>query len=158
MKHRNISFWKAVPHCIMWCLWQERNSRRFEGCEWNILEIKAFFYPYFVGLWCWFSLPLVFLSYTCLIIVFWIDWTSLLVHHQCTTYFFSNNTFFYSVLGMFFPNKFFCYFKKKKKEGFPDIEEYLKRLTDAYWGSQRHGRCMLYRLCHMPIAWDNFDP
>ena len=42
-KHRNIAFWKAVPNCIMLCLWQERNSRSFEGCEWNILEIKTFF-------------------------------------------------------------------------------------------------------------------
>uniref|UniRef100_A0A2N9I9L7 Reverse transcriptase zinc-binding domain-containing protein n=1 Tax=Fagus sylvatica TaxID=28930 RepID=A0A2N9I9L7_FAGSY len=22
--------WKAIPHCIMWCLWQERNARTFE--------------------------------------------------------------------------------------------------------------------------------
>ena len=42
-KHRKFTFWQAVPHCIMWCLWQEWNSRSFEGCEWNILEIKAFF-------------------------------------------------------------------------------------------------------------------
>ena len=42
-RHINIAFWKAVPHCIMWCLWQEQNSRSFEGCERTILDFKAFF-------------------------------------------------------------------------------------------------------------------
>ena len=49
-KHRNIAFWKAVPHCIMQCLWQEENSRSFERCEQNILDLKAFFPSYFVRL------------------------------------------------------------------------------------------------------------
>ena len=43
-RHRNIAFWNAMPHCIMWCLWQEWNSRSFEGREWTILEFKAFFF------------------------------------------------------------------------------------------------------------------
>lgn len=43
-KHTNIAFGKAVPYCIMWCLWQERNARSFERCEWSILDFKAFFF------------------------------------------------------------------------------------------------------------------
>jgi hypothetical protein len=23
--------WRAVPHCLMWCIWKERNARTFEG-------------------------------------------------------------------------------------------------------------------------------
>ena len=43
-KHRNIAFWKAVPHCIMRCLWCEWNARSFEGCEQSILDVKTFFF------------------------------------------------------------------------------------------------------------------
>lgn len=41
-KHRNIAVWKAVPHWIMRCLWQELNSRSFEGCEQLSLILKLF--------------------------------------------------------------------------------------------------------------------
>ena len=41
--HRNIVFWRLVPHCLMWCIWRERNARCFEGCERSLLEIKSFF-------------------------------------------------------------------------------------------------------------------
>ena len=40
-KHRNIVFWRVVPHSVMWCIWQEWNVRCFDGCEWSILEIKS---------------------------------------------------------------------------------------------------------------------
>lgn len=43
-KHKNIAFWRAATHCIMWCLWWEWNARSFEGYEWSILEIKSFFF------------------------------------------------------------------------------------------------------------------
>ena len=43
-RHRNIAFWKAVPHCIVWCIWWEQNARSFEGCEPSILDVKAFFF------------------------------------------------------------------------------------------------------------------
>ena len=36
----NAVIWKAIPHCVMWCLWRERNSRTFEGCEINVLDLK----------------------------------------------------------------------------------------------------------------------
>ena len=26
-RHRNIAFWKAVPHCIGWSFWQEWNAK-----------------------------------------------------------------------------------------------------------------------------------
>jgi hypothetical protein len=26
---RSAEIWKAIPHCLMWCLWRERNSRIF---------------------------------------------------------------------------------------------------------------------------------
>ena len=85
-KHRNIAFWKVVPRCIIWYLWQERNSRSFEGCEQNILEIKAFFLLTLLDWSAAIFSPLVFLSYTCLIIVFLLDCTSLLVHCRCTRF------------------------------------------------------------------------
>ena len=42
-RHRNINFWRFVPHCLMWCIWSERNARCFEGCKQSLLEIKSFF-------------------------------------------------------------------------------------------------------------------
>ena len=30
-RHRNGYIWSIVPHCLMWCLWRERNSRCFEN-------------------------------------------------------------------------------------------------------------------------------
>ena len=32
-RHQNIVIWKAILHCMMWCVWRERNARTFEGCE-----------------------------------------------------------------------------------------------------------------------------
>ena len=43
-RHRNIGFWRLMPHCLMWCIWSERNARCFEGSERSLLEIKSFFY------------------------------------------------------------------------------------------------------------------
>ena len=42
-RHRNIVLWRIVPHCLLWCIWRERNARNFEGCERSMLEIKSFF-------------------------------------------------------------------------------------------------------------------
>ena len=41
-RHREI--WKAIPHCLMWCLWRERNARTFEDSEQNIVDLKLLFY------------------------------------------------------------------------------------------------------------------
>ena len=42
-RHRNIELWRIVPHCLLWCIWCERNARSFEGCERSMLEFKSFF-------------------------------------------------------------------------------------------------------------------
>jgi len=41
-RHCNIDFWRLVLHCLMWCIWSERNARCFEGWERSLLE-KSFF-------------------------------------------------------------------------------------------------------------------
>ena len=45
-RHQNFVIWKAIPHCLMWCLWRERNARVFEGCEICVLELKLQFYHF----------------------------------------------------------------------------------------------------------------
>ena len=32
-RHRNIELWRIVLHCLLWCIWRERNARSFEGCD-----------------------------------------------------------------------------------------------------------------------------
>ena len=46
-RHRNGAIWKAIPHCVMWCIWNEKNARIFEGCEQSILEVKMQFFQTF---------------------------------------------------------------------------------------------------------------
>ena len=41
-RHRNGPIWLIVPHCLMWCLWRERNSRCFEDNERSILDLQLF--------------------------------------------------------------------------------------------------------------------
>ena len=38
--HRSIDLWRAAPHCVLWCIWQERNSRCFEVKEWSFSDLK----------------------------------------------------------------------------------------------------------------------
>ena len=42
--HRNGYIWLIVSHCLMWCLWKERNSRCFEDNERSILDLKLLFF------------------------------------------------------------------------------------------------------------------
>lgn len=48
--HRYGIVWKVVPHCLMHCIWRERNAQSFEDFERNLLDLKLFFFRPFVGL------------------------------------------------------------------------------------------------------------
>ena len=37
------AIWKVFSHCLMWCLWRERNSRTFSGEEQSIPALKHSF-------------------------------------------------------------------------------------------------------------------
>ena len=37
------AIWKAIPHCLMWCIWREQNSRVFVGEELSIPALKSSF-------------------------------------------------------------------------------------------------------------------
>ena len=39
-----------IPHCLLWCLWRERNSRYFEDIERSIPDLKLLFFRTFKGL------------------------------------------------------------------------------------------------------------
>ena len=32
--------WNAIPSCLMWLLWRERNQQAFEDSEWHTVELK----------------------------------------------------------------------------------------------------------------------
>ena len=55
-RHRHVAIWRVVPHCVMWCIWRERNARHFEDCELTIPELKLLFfqtlYEWVVSLGC----------------------------------------------------------------------------------------------------------
>jgi len=41
---QNSAMWKMLPSCLLWCLWRERNNRRFEDREKTLEEIKSLFF------------------------------------------------------------------------------------------------------------------
>jgi hypothetical protein len=41
---RNMAILRMVPHCVIWCLWRERNARLFEDCESSMVDIKLLFF------------------------------------------------------------------------------------------------------------------
>ena len=43
-RHRNGCIWLTIPHCLMWCLWRERNNGCFEDNERSIPDLKLFFF------------------------------------------------------------------------------------------------------------------
>jgi hypothetical protein len=47
---RSAVVWKMVPHCILWCIWRERNNRCFEGVSRTREELIHFF---LVTLYSW---------------------------------------------------------------------------------------------------------
>ena len=42
-RHQNSTIWMAVQHCLMWCIWRERNNRHFEDLERSVSDLKLFF-------------------------------------------------------------------------------------------------------------------
>ena len=42
--HRNGHTWMVIPHCLMWCIWRERNSWSFEDTEISMHNLKFFFF------------------------------------------------------------------------------------------------------------------
>ena len=42
-RHRNFAIWIVVLHCLMWCIWRERNNRHFEDLERSVSDLKLFF-------------------------------------------------------------------------------------------------------------------
>ena len=49
-RHHNGDIWIVVPHCLMWCIWKERNSRCFEVNERSMPNLKLLFLePYWTG-------------------------------------------------------------------------------------------------------------
>ena len=42
--HRNGDIWMVVPHCLMWYIWKERNSRCFEDKERSMPDLKLLFF------------------------------------------------------------------------------------------------------------------
>jgi hypothetical protein len=40
---RSAVVWKMVPHCILWCIWRERNNRCFEDSPRTREELLHFF-------------------------------------------------------------------------------------------------------------------
>ena len=83
-RHRHIHVWRLVPHCLIWCIWRERNARSFEGCERSLLESKSLFlhtlwmerglFSFFLLFFLFFSWPWYFYFLIC----------ASTVHPQCT--------------------------------------------------------------------------
>ena len=49
--HRNGDIWMVVPHCLMWCIWKERNSRCFEDSDCSMLDLKLLFFRTLIYVW-----------------------------------------------------------------------------------------------------------
>ena len=98
-RQHNIDLWRAVPHCVLWCLWRERNSRCFEGIERSILEIKSLLLH---SLFAWCS---IFSSFSCFNIFVMLDHCNFRPGCTLPVY-----------LGLLFNDISFFIPKKKKKK------------------------------------------
>ena len=41
---QNMVVGRMVPHCVIWCLWRERNAQHFEDSERSVLDLKLLFF------------------------------------------------------------------------------------------------------------------
>ena len=106
VRHRHIDVWRLMPHCLIWCIWRERNARSFEGCEHSLLEIKSFF------LHTLFEWSVAFSHFSCSSFSFF-SWLlffcfricASIVHPQCTR--FGNLSIIINILTLFIPKKKF---------------------------------------------------
>ena len=101
-QHRNIVVWRIVPHCLMWCISWERNSRSFEDRERPILEFKSFFFSTLLE-WC-----LVLPYFSC------ISLSGLLEHCTLISWCFCLFSTFSMYGAVFFQYTFKLLIKKKK--------------------------------------------
>ena len=93
----------VVPHCLLWCIWMERNSRCFEDIERSMLDISSYFLElYWTGSLC---------GGTIIFLLFWIYLIFVMfaidsfppVYPLCTW------------VSLFLSMKFYYLSKKKKK-------------------------------------------
>uniref|UniRef100_A0A7N2RC83 Uncharacterized protein n=1 Tax=Quercus lobata TaxID=97700 RepID=A0A7N2RC83_QUELO len=43
-RHRNGDIWMVVSHCLMWCIWKDKNSGCFEDNECSMPDLKFLFF------------------------------------------------------------------------------------------------------------------
>ena len=43
-RNQNGHIWMIIPHCLMWCIWWERNGRSFEDTKSSLPNLKLFFF------------------------------------------------------------------------------------------------------------------
>ena len=101
--HRRIDVWKLVPHCLIWCIWHERNARIFEVCERSLLQIKSFFLHTLLMECGLFSLFLFFFFYFSWSLFFCFLICTPIVYPQCTR--FGNLSIINNILTLFIIKK-----------------------------------------------------
>ena len=125
-RQRNIDLWRAVLHCVLWCLWRERNSRCFEGIERSILEIKSLLHSLIA--WC-----SVFTSFFCSNFFVMLDhcnfrsWCNPFhVHSRCTWGFWFMNIVIYQYI--------YIYIKAESSCGRPRRNLMWENMRSPTWG------------------------
>ena len=93
----------VVPHCLLWCIWMERNSRCFEDIERSMLDISSYFLElYWTGSLC---------GGTILFLLFWIY----LIFVMFAIDLFPPVYLLCTWVSLFLSMKFYYLSKKKKK-------------------------------------------